>query len=324
MTKADTLPVVSVIIPCYNAAPWLAQTLESALAQTWPKKEIILVDDGSTDDSLALARTFEPRGVRVLAQPHRGAASARNAGLRAAKGDFFQFLDADDLLAPDKIARQMDLAEAAGPDVALCCTWRRIRNAPDDAGYTPEPLCADMAPVSWVALKLAQHAMMHPAAWLVSRTLAARVGPWDESLSLDDDGEYFTRVVLASQGVRCCRDAVSYYRSGLAGSLSRRKSRSAWESAWRSLELSVGRLLVLEDSPHNRLACATAFQRFIYDAFPAVPDLCQRATRRAIELGGSDLPPPMGPRTRAVARVLGWRNVWRLKYWLGRRCRDAS
>lgn len=312
------MPLVSIIIPCHNAVRWLAATLESALAQTWPEKEIILVDDGSTDGSLAIARTFEPRGVRVFTQANRGASAARNVGLHGARGDFIQFLDADDQLAPDKIGRQMRLAETTGPDFALCGTWARFHRSPEDAGFVPEPLCADMAPVDWVIVKLSQHAMMHPAAWLVSRTLADRSGPWDEDLSLDDDGEYFTRVVLASRGVRCCREAVSYYRSGLAGSLSRRKSRSAWESAWRSLELSVGRLLNLEDSPRTRRACATAFQRFIYDSFPVARGLRHRAARRVAELGGSDLPPPMGPKTRVLAGILGWRNVWRLKYWLGR------
>lgn len=312
------MPLVSIIIPCHNAAPWLAETLESALAQTWPEKEIILVDDGSTDGSLAIASTFSPRGVRVLSQPNLGASAARNAGLREARGDFIQFLDADDLIAPDKIRRQMRLAETTGPDFALCGTWARFRRSSVDAGFLPEPLCADMAPVDWVTVKLSQHAMMHPAAWLVSRTLADRSGPWNEDLSLDDDGEYFTRVVLTSRGVRCCREAVSYYRSGLAGSLSRRKSQAGWESAWCSLELSVARLLNLEDSPRTRRACATAFQRFIYDSFPAARGLCRRATRLVAELGGSDLPPPMGPKTRMLAGILGWRNVWRLKYWLGR------
>jgi glycosyltransferase involved in cell wall biosynthesis len=80
-------PLVSIIIPCRNAAPWLAETLESALGQTWQAKEILLVDNGSTDDSLAIARTFERRGVQVLLQSNRGAAAARNTGLRAARGD---------------------------------------------------------------------------------------------------------------------------------------------------------------------------------------------------------------------------------------------
>ncbi|HET7537953.1 MAG TPA: glycosyltransferase, partial [Candidatus Didemnitutus sp.] len=105
-------PLVSIIIPCYNAERWLAATLESALAQTWSAKEIIFVNDGSTDRSLALARSFESRSVRVIDQPNRGASAARNAGLRAAQGELFQFLDADDLLSRGKVAAQVALLAA--------------------------------------------------------------------------------------------------------------------------------------------------------------------------------------------------------------------
>ena len=107
-------PLVSILIPCYNAEPWLAQTLESALAQTWPHREIIVVNDGSTDLSLQIARQYEVRGIRVLDQPNRGASAARNAAFAACQGEWIEFLDADDLLAPDKIERQMRLAEAVG------------------------------------------------------------------------------------------------------------------------------------------------------------------------------------------------------------------
>jgi glycosyltransferase involved in cell wall biosynthesis len=75
-------PLVSILIPCSNAAPWLAATLASALAQTHPRTEIIIVDDGSSDHSLAIARTFEPHGVRVVTQPNAGASAARNHARR--------------------------------------------------------------------------------------------------------------------------------------------------------------------------------------------------------------------------------------------------
>lgn len=309
---------VSIIIPCYNAGPWLAETLQSALAQTWPEKEVILVDDGSTDKSPEIACSFERRGVRVLRQSNRGAAAARNAGLAVARGDWIQFLDADDLLAPDKIARQMELSRTTGDAFALCSSWVRFRDTQDPTRQTDEPLCADRNPIDWLTIKFSQHAMMHPAAWLVPRAIASRAGLWNETLSLDDDGEYFCRVVLASQGVRCCRETFSFYRSDLKGSLSRRRSAPSWESAWRSLNLSTQRLLALENSERTRKACATAFQRFIYDSFPVVPKLEAQAAARVAALGGSDLPPPMGPKSLAFARLVGWRNVWRLKSWLAR------
>jgi len=310
------VPLVSILIPCHNAAPWLAQALESALAQTWSHQEIIVVDDGSSDDSAALARTFVPRGIRLIEQTNRGASAARNTALAAAQGDYFQFLDADDLLAPGKLAHQMKLAAAtASADVVLGGTWSRFTRTPADADFTPQPLCADAAPIDWVVAKFEQNAMMHPAAWLTPRALAERAGPWDESLSLDDDGEYFTRVVLASQGVRFCREAVSYYRSGLPGSLSGAKSERAWASAFRSLELSSGRLLAREDTLRTRHACATAYQRYIYEAYPHAAECRHRAAAKLAALGGSDLLPPGGPKYRWARRLLGWRLAKRLQQW---------
>src|SRR6187399_1507760 len=100
-------PMVSILIPAFNVERWLAETLRSALAQTWPLKEIIVVDDGSTDGTLAIARQFESSGVRVATQKNQGAATARNTAYSLSKGDYIQWLDADDLLAPDKIEKQI-------------------------------------------------------------------------------------------------------------------------------------------------------------------------------------------------------------------------
>ena len=101
-------PLVSILIPAYNAEKWIADTLRSAIAQTWEAKEIIVVDDGSTDRTLAIARQFESEQVRVVAHEHQGAAATRNTALSLSQGEYIQYLDADDLMAPDKIARQLE------------------------------------------------------------------------------------------------------------------------------------------------------------------------------------------------------------------------
>src|SRR6266436_10021329 len=103
--------LVSILIPAYNAEPWIADTVRSALAQTWPRKEIIVVDDGSRDETLSIAQQFASKTVSIVAQENRGAAAARNKALELCQGDYIQWLDADDLLAPDKVARQMEAAE---------------------------------------------------------------------------------------------------------------------------------------------------------------------------------------------------------------------
>src|SRR5277367_2921044 len=96
-------PLVSIVIPAYNAEKWIADTLRSAIAQTWPYKEIIVVDDGSTDRTVEVARRFASKQVVVVSKENHGAAAARNDALRLSQGDYIQWLDADDILAPDKI-----------------------------------------------------------------------------------------------------------------------------------------------------------------------------------------------------------------------------
>ncbi len=307
-------PLVSVLIPCYNAAPWLAETLESALAQSWPHKEIIVVNDGSIDDSLAIARQFAARGVTVIDQPNAGQSAAFNRALAAARGDYLEFLDADDLIAPNKLETQVG-ALAAGPAGRVAsCRWARIQTTIADAYFTPSDLWEPfLPPVEWLVRAWSVHQMMHGAAWLVPHALVRDVGGWQESLSLINDFEFFSRVLLRSLGVVFCADTCTYYRSGISGSLSGTKSRRAWESAHLSLRLGTARLLAHEDSPRTRAACAYEFAAFYYDAYPAVPELRRDARQRVRALGCELPPPPGGPKYRIAARLVGWRLARRLQ-----------
>lgn len=313
-------PLVSILIPCFNAAPWLGETLESALASTWASKEIIVVDDGSTDVSLAIAQRFATRGVRTISQPNAGASAARNRALIEARGDFFQLLDADDLLAPGKLAAQLALLAARPPGTVASCAWGRFTTDPTTARFADDAVFRDFAPLDFLVLAGETGAMMHPSAWLVPRAVAEKAGPWDESLSLNDDGEYFSRVALASSGLAFCADSAarSYYRSGLPGSLSQQRGDRARRSQFHSLELITRHLLSTADSPRTRLACAGYWRRFVHDFYPAPAELIARAEAEVQRLGGTVGRPPMGPRTAALAGLLGWKNVWRLKYLLQR------
>jgi glycosyltransferase involved in cell wall biosynthesis len=306
-------PLVSILIPAYNAASWLAQTLDSALAQTHPHCEIIVVDDGSTDSTLAVARSYESREVRVLSQANSGASAARNRALQLARGDFIQYLDADDLLSPEKIAAQLTVLHARAPGILATCRWGRFEDDPARARFVDAVVFRDFAPVDYLLLHTREARMMHPAAWLVPRNVADRAGPWDERLSLNDDGEYFARVVLASAGIVFTPDpAAAYYRSGIGGSLSQRRSPRALASLALSVELVAAHLAAAEDSDRTRQALADYWQRLVYELYPGDPAASRSAARRVRELGGSRVPPPMGARRRLLARLLGWRLVRRL------------
>jgi len=315
-------PLVSILVPCYNAEPWLAETLQSVLAQTWPRKEIVVVDDGSRDNSAALARSFSGPNVLVQTQPNRGAAAARNRAFAACSGDFIQYLDADDLLAPDKIETQVRRLEQEGTDCLASCRWGRFHTRVEETWFVPEPFWTDLPPVDWLVSCLGRISMMHPGAWLVPRSIALKAGPWNETLSLNDDGEFFCRGVLASRKVCFCPDAVSYYRSGLPGSLSRLRSDSAWLSYLRCVELWTHHLLQKEDSQRTRQVCARSIQSFIYEAYPDVPELVRRAEDKVRVLGGGDLPFLAGRKMQLLSRLVGWRLAKRLQRLL--RVRQAA
>src|SRR5262245_62172633 len=100
-------PLVSILIPCYNSERWIGHAIESALGQTWPNKQVIVLDDGSTDNSLNVIRQYEGH-LRWESGQNRGGGYARNRLLELASGEWIQFLDADDYLLPEKVAQQAE------------------------------------------------------------------------------------------------------------------------------------------------------------------------------------------------------------------------
>src|SRR4029453_2589826 len=147
-------PLVSILIPAYNAERWISDTIRSAIAQTWPQKEIIVVDDGSTDRTLAMVRQFESNNVRVVTHPNQGAATARNKALSLSRGDYIQWPDPDDLPSPDKIACQMQTAEQARDRrMLLSSSWGYFRSRPHKAKFIPTPLWCDLTPTEWLIRK---------------------------------------------------------------------------------------------------------------------------------------------------------------------------
>src|SRR5262249_3773271 len=161
-----------------------------ALRQTWREIEVIVVDDGSTDSSVYEIERFKT-GVQLIRQGNGGAGAARNRAYRASSGRFIQFLDADDLIDPKKIERQMERI-IDRPRCVASAEWGRFRSSADETQFKPEPVWRDLKSLDWLVLSRADGlGMLFPALWLVPRTIADAAGRWDETLSLGDDGEYF-------------------------------------------------------------------------------------------------------------------------------------
>src|SRR5882724_8402782 len=206
-------PLVSILVPAYNAEKLLAYTLQSAIDQTWQRKEIIVVDDGSTDRTVEVARRFASKEVTVVSTANQGLSAAVNHAYKLSQGDYIQELDADDLMAPDKIERQLAaLRETDSKRILLSSPWAHFYYRTSAAQFTRNSLWQDLSPVEWLLRKMGENLHMQNATWLVSREIAEAAGPWDTSLQYDQDGEYFARALLASEGTRFLPEGRVFYR----------------------------------------------------------------------------------------------------------------
>lgn len=303
--------LVSILIPAYNAERWVGDSIESALSQTWENKEVIVVDDGSTDGTLELARQYESGLVKVVAQENMGANVARNRALGLAQGTYLQWLDSDDLLAPDKIEKQIEEANKIGDRrTLLTSAWAKFYYRPEKAQFVPDSLWLDLDPVEWLIKKYSEHAWMNPAVWLVSRELTELAGPWDERLVRDQDGEYISRVVSRSQGVRFVAEAKSYYRQCNHQSLSRQLSNKSLESIFLAKSLSIGYLLSLEDSVRTRDACLAHLGGLVgYLGTEQQAATLEMVASLAEQLGGKLSLPPRSWKYSVLATAFGARNA---------------
>lgn len=300
--------LVSIIIPAYNAARWMGETIQSALNQTWPHKEIIIVDDGSTDNTLAVAKGYETKFVKVVTQPNSGVSAARNKGLTLAQGSYIQWLDADDLMAPDKISRQLQSVEyglesrtllSSSFGVFYMCS-KRVR-------VTPTILWQDLAPVEWMINKFSYGAWMGLNTWLVSRKLTALAGPWNEQLVRDNDGEYIGRVVMRGEKIQFVPEAMSYCRTCNLASVSKNPSENAKKSVATSIGLCIGYLLSLENSERTRRACVKYIQSYMPLFYPESEALLVELSALASELGGGLVTPPVKWKYVLLDKVCGRR-----------------
>ena len=263
-------PLVSILISAYNAEKWIGYTLESAIAQTWPRKEIIVVNDGSTDATAEVVQRFATNGVTLVSTKNQGQSAAQNHGFRHSHGDYIQWLDSDDLLAPDKIERQLAaLRSGDSKRVLLSSPWAPFYFRTRRAHFVHSLLCQDLSPVEWLLRKMGENLHMGNATWLVSRELAEAAGRWDESLVYDQDGEYFTRVLLASEGTRFVPETGFFYRSSSSHRVSHiGKSDRKRDSLLLSMKLHMQYLRSLEDSERVRKACAAYLQSWCWAFYP--------------------------------------------------------
>jgi len=296
-------------MPAYNAAPWIAESIQSALRQTWPNKEIIVVDDGSKDQTLSVAQKFASKSVTVVSQANQGAAAARNKAFSVCHGEYIQWLDADDLLAPDKIEQQLRMLDRCRSRRTLISgAWGHFYFRTSKAKFSPSPLWCDLSPVEWLIRKMGQNCHMQTANWLVSRELTEAAGPWDTRLQGDDDGEYFCRVQLQSDGIIFVPEAKVFYRRTDSSRLSLTgSSKKKQDALFLALQMQMQHLRSVEDSSQTRAACVRYLQKYMFDFSPERPDIIHAMEELAVGLGGQLYPPRSSWKYVWIEALFGWK-----------------
>jgi glycosyltransferase involved in cell wall biosynthesis len=316
MARADTL--VSVVMPAFNAERWITESLASVLGQTHSNLQVIVVDDGSTDSTREKVERIADSRLSLSTQNNAGAAAARNHGLKLASGDFVQFLDADDILSVAKIEVQLSaLMEVPRMSVASC-PWGHFESDVNHARFVPEPVWSEQDPIQWLITSLSGGGMMQTATWLTPSDLIKQVGSWNEGLTGIDDGEFFTRVLLAAEKNVFVPEAKVFYRK-VPESLSRRRTTRDVTAAFLVCELRDRHLLAKLDSVESRTAIATQYAQFVYEHGRDAPSLARQAMARIDELGVKPRTSIGGNGFRVASQILGFERAVRLRESIGGR-----
>ena len=234
--------LVSVIIPCFNAQDWLKEAINSCLQQTYSKIEIIVIDDGSTDQSLEVIKSFRDKVVWETG-PNRGGNYARNRGFILSQGEYIQFLDADDYLLPEKIEEQVCFLKKTGADIAYS-DWRIKRHLPDGTSFL-EAIKVSGPREDFLESLLTDERWIPPVAILFTRAAVIRSGKWDEKVKAAQDRDFLLSAVIDGVRISYQPGCYSIYRRYGKTTVSTRNKPLWLESHFSIMEKAENKLTQL-------------------------------------------------------------------------------
>jgi len=278
-------PLVSIIIPCYNAELWIGEALDSCMAQTYRPLEIIVIDDGSTDGSLKVIQWYteeHPNLIQYETGPNRGGCAARNRGFAVSKGEYALFLDADDLLEPETIDGQIRVMSGR-TDVIVTCPWWNIEWTGNEwkkvyphPTRTTDPLIAEL-----------RYGDFLPSPTLLwPRNVIKGLGGWDETLWANQDGDLRLRARLNDYQIIPSKQGGFAYRRYSFTTVSMRATERNLESRIRVLEKVEAILQRTGRLNQYRLDLSFAYHRLASGLMPQNELLGERALSHAKRLGG--------------------------------------
>lgn len=310
-----TQPLVSILMPLYNAEQWVEETIQSCQSQTYANWELIVVDDGSTDASPSIVEKIastEPR-ITLLRQPNAGACVARNLAFRHCKGDYVMYLDADDLISPDKIELQVEALSNSDPKAVAICAWEEFNSQPSTKITFRAFYMSYSSPVDLLTTMWSKGGWMAVTCYLIPRQLIVESGHWNESLLSNQDGEFMCRVLANTSHIVWVPSALMHYRRGHASiSTSNTRSFAKLRSRLDSFISYEQTLLPVADTLSLRKALARNYALIACIADYESP-LCTEALDLIKHLGLSPRHPyPHSPLGR-IAKIIGLSRMLRIR-----------
>lgn len=308
---------VSVLIPCYNAERWISQCVESALNQSWPELEVIVIDDGSTDGSAGILDNWSGR-AQVICRENRGGNVTRNELLECASGEWVQFLDADDFLLPDKIEKQMELV-LSQPEAVVVYSPLKIEHQTKDGvifeDWNPHNLEGDHDPWSYhLSWDLTQ-----TGGALFHRVSLLEAGGWNEDQPCCQDNEVFFRLLKMGYHFVRCGYSGAIYRRFEGGSVSTRRMSLVRDEILRLVDEGERWLASRDELTQRRRQAANqnrlALARGCWLEDPSIA--CKIIERiRQSDPGFRPEPAPHAPAAYRLAwRLFGFEGAERISEW---------
>jgi glycosyltransferase involved in cell wall biosynthesis len=309
-------PKVSILIPLYNSEAYIAETIDSCLNQIYKNIEIIIVDDGSSDNSLNIAQIYSHQysNITVETQKNSGAPVARNRAFKMSTGEYIQYIDADDLLHPDKILLQMEALKNADNRTIVFGRWGTFQKSIENVIWKDLPVNKNYDDPKKFLIELWESGMAAIThLWLVPRILVEESKGWNESLTKNQDGEFFARIVYKSTKIVFIKNSIGYYRKDNTNSISSQISKKALESTLKSFETYME---LMKNGLNDRSVCkslALLYSRFLYKIPPHYKDMILETKSRLKSLGYNKPINTMKISDRILSYFLGTHNVLQFK-----------
>ncbi len=283
--QSDSCPLVSVLIPLYNAEDYIGGAIESCLNQSYKNIEVVVVDDHSTDQSLAVAKKYESDQVHVFVNPSKGAQSARNYAYQCSKGRFVKFHDADDYCTAGLIEKQVErMLKDGDEDTMVYSLLQQLESDGKMAIQTNMKGKDYLNPIDFAIDMLRYHAFFCPHCYLLTRKTVDAVGGWDEHVRIIQDRVYFVKAAEVASKVLFVEGEHAVWRVFDDGiHVHSQKTPDKMKNAIETICDMAMTVLRYKDNADTREVCETFIGRCIYFDFlsyrpilPYVKELCEK------------------------------------------------